>query len=241
MYLLDTPIINAAPSNGLLAATVGYWPMDENITSGSRADATGHGWTATDVNSNVSSAAGLLNNAINVDTGSKGLSVSANIDTRAQTTQFAVSYWINNSTGWVASQGQVATLPSGGIQGFLIFTNNNGGIVPINFYSTNDAGAISNVKTTGNVLAQNVWNHVLFGYDGVNKQMYVNGVSAITPTAVSGISRGQHVFAIGNYSQFTTGQPALYDEVAYFNFWPSANQIALIYNNGNGLPFSSYS
>lgn len=217
--------------------------MDESLaTGGSRSDSTGNGWTATDHTGTVPSATGALNLCANVNSiTTKGLSVSASIDTRAQTTAFAVSFWINNNNGaWNTGNGVIATLVSGGVKGFLVYPGGSGGASNLHWYSTNDASTVDDWSGSAS-LGIGAWHHVLVGYDGTHKQRYIDGSLDGTPTSVTGISRGNAVFAIGNYSGFSAGQASLYDEVAYLNFWPNATQIALLYNGGSPLPFSSYS
>ena len=227
-------------SNGLLSGTLGYWKMDENLAiGGNRADSTGNGWTATDVTSLTPSATGLINNCANINTIAKGFSVSTNIDTRAQTTPFAVSLWLRQSD-IRAGNGVIAKIVSGGV-GWLIYPDAQSPTSKLHWYTTTDANVVSDSLANANIDAS-AFNHIVAGYDGTNKLFYLNNVNLIT-TAVAGVNRGTNVIAFGNYSDFgvTTGVAGLFDEIAYFNFMPSVAQVNLLNNGGAGLPFSSYS
>lgn len=229
-------------SNGLLTNLRAYWKMDENVASGSRADATGNGFTATDPNANVASSnAALIINCANIDTIAKGLSVAAALDQRAQTTPFSISFWFRQ-VDVRAGNSAFANLASGGTSGWLIYANSQSPTTTLHFYSGTDGGVVQDQNTGTNIDAT-AFNHVVFGYDGVNKFMYLNGVNLFNNVAVAGVSRTANPVIIGNYVGIgaTTGLAARYDEIGYWFRVLSAADVTLLYNGGAGLPFSSFS
>lgn len=227
----------SAPGNGLLTGLLGYWKLDE-ASNVNRADATGNGFTATQAGGNVAAAAGIINNGASFPAGNQGLSVPANIDTRAQTTPFSIQFW-SNPTAFNAFFAFCATHSAGGTKGFLFYTANNGGL---HFYSTDDAGTVTDSGMTTTLLTQNAWNHVVAVFDGTLVNAYVNGVINGAGQALLGlgITKGQGVFMIGNYSDLVAGVTETCDEVGYWDRALSATDVATLYNAGAGLPFSSF-
>lgn len=228
----------SAPGNGLLSGLLGYWKLDE-VSNVNRADATGNGFTATQTGGNTPAAAGIINNGADFNAVvTKGLSVAANIDTRAQATPFSIQFWYF-PTNFLAGNAYAATLNSGGTKGFLFYTANNGAL---HFYSTDDAGTISDKVMSTTLLGLNAWSHVVCVFDGTLVNAYVNGVINGVGQALAGlgISKGQQVFMIGNYSNAAAGVQGVCDEVAYWDRALSATDVANLYNAGAALPFSSF-
>ncbi len=224
--------------NPVFSGLVAYWKCDE--ASGFRGDATGNGWCAIERNGTQSGVSGIINNAVNVNTTGKGLSVSANLDTRAQTTAFSISFWVKDNGAWNTGNGLIAMILSVGTQGFLVYSGGSGGTMTPHWYTTNDAGTADD--ETASTLIGTGWNHIVVGFDGTTKRIYINGAAAGSST-VSGVSRGHQVFAIGNYSGFgsTTGQTATYDEIAYYSRMLSSSEVTTLYNSGAALAYSGSS
>lgn len=212
--------------------------MDENISSGSRADATGNGWTATDPNANVGNTTGILSLCANISTIAKGLSISTNIDTRAQTTPFSISLWFRQSDVR-AGNGVMAKILAGGT-GWLIYPATQSPTAKLHWYTTTDANVVSDSDSGVNIDAS-AFNHLVAGYDGTNKHFYMNGVSLIN-TAVAGVNRGTNPIVIGNYSDLgaTTGVAGFYDEVGYWNRMLSAADVTMLYNGGAAFSFYNF-
>lgn len=226
----------AVAGNGLLSITTAYWKMDENVASGSRADATGNGWTATDPNANVgNTASGLINRGLNITNAAMYLSVSASIDTRANSAPFAMQLWINpiaftNNYGYA---GEFA----GSFLDWLIYTNGAGAL------NVQGRDGLGNQTILGaGILNASAWNHVVAGFDGVNLVAYVNNVKSTLALSggQSGVIRGRTPLTLCNYNTITTGVAGLYDEVVYFSAMPTATQVGLLNNGGAGLPFASF-
>lgn len=224
--------------NPVFSGLLAYWKCDE--ASGFRADATGNGFCAVERNGTQSGTAGIINNAVNVDTIGKGLSVSANLDQRAQTTPFSVSFWVEQGASWNTGNGLIATITPGGSQGFLVYSGGSGGTMEPHWYTKNDSGSADDLGTM--VSIGGGWHHIVVGFDGTTKRIYIDGTAAGTST-VTGVSRGHQVFAIGNYSDFesTTGQTGKYDEIAYYNRMISSTEVSTLYNSGAGLSYSGSS
>src|SRR5690349_8223519 len=87
---------SSRPPSTLLNGLLGYWRLNDGGTSNG-VDASGHGLTATNQNSTPYIAAGFGGtNAANINTSTRGFSVSSSIDTRASSTAFTVSLWFND-------------------------------------------------------------------------------------------------------------------------------------------------
>ena len=228
--------------NALLTSIRAYWKMDENVASGPRVDATGNGFTATDPNANVaSSAAGLILNCANIDTISKGLQVPLTIDQRPQTTPFTVSLWVRQ-IDVRAGNAFISQIASGGTSGWLIYAATQSPTTKLQYYSGTDGNVVTDSATAVNIDAT-AFNHVVFGYDGANKFIYLNGVLLFNNVAVAGISRGVQPIVIGNYATIpaTIGIAGRYDEIGYWFRVLTAAEVTALYNGGAGLPFGAFS
>ncbi len=240
---ISTTTAGPPPSTGLLNGLIAYWKMDEGGASGNRADATGNGWTAVDTNNNVSSVAGLINNGAAIGSLgvlNQGLVVSANIDTRAQTTPFTIQLWLRQ-VDVRAGNSAIATIASGGTGGFLVYADSQSPTSLLHWYTLNDAAGISDSIGINNIAAAS-FNHVVVGYDGTNKFIYLNNVLQFNNVAVVGVSRGNHAMVFGNYSPIgaTNGLAGNYDEIGYWGRALSAAEVNTLFNGGAGLPFGSF-
>jgi Concanavalin A-like lectin/glucanases superfamily len=232
---LNDPVMAVSSSkisNGFLSGTLGYWKMDEAISSGSRADATGNGWTATDQNGTIDNVNGIIGKAAHVHNPAAGLVISKSIDARPASSPFGISIWI-----------QALTLPSfsaficeftTGAAGWILYHGSNN----MTWETINSSGGTTLISP-GNIFADSTWYHFVVGYDGSKIWAYQNAGTPVS-ASVADVSRNADNIVIGNYGTFNDSGDEYYDEVAYFNFMPSASQVNTLYNGGNGLPFSQY-
>lgn len=218
--------------NGLLIGLVAYWKFDEN-GGPAFADATGNGWTGTGQGGIPTTLVGKINNAIVLqNSGTQGVSVSLNIDTRLSNTPFSVSLWFNNQDVGATSK---AMIGEWGTRNDYVVFNNAAQLAT--FRASDDAGVTTDVVSA--TITPGSYVHVVFGFDGANIFIYTNNGSLAT-TAKAAVRRGGGVFAIGNYQSFTLGWIGNIDEVGYYNRTLSASDVAQLYNGGAALPFSSF-
>jgi len=215
--------------NGLLA----YWKFDEGAsnTPATTADATGNGWTGTNIGG-ITFSGGKNNSAVNiVNPSTQGISISSSLDARAATTPFSVSFWFQPG---VPISG-AAVIGEWGTRNDFILFNSSGTVVT--FRASDGAGSTTDVAT--GTLTPFTWYHIVFGFDGSNIFIYVNN-GAPTTAVKSEVRRSGGNFVVGNYQSFTLGWTGIYDEVAYYNRALSAADVATLYNGGAGFFFDSF-
>jgi hypothetical protein len=143
--------------------------------------------------------------------------------------------WVN-PTAFTNNYGYAGEF-AGSFLDWLIYTNGAGAL------SVQGKDGLGNQTILGaGILNTSAWNHVVAGFDGTNLVAYVNNVkSTLALTGgQSGVIRGRTPLTLCNYNTITTGVAGLYDELVYFNTMPNATQVAVLYNSGAGLPFSSF-
>lgn len=156
----------ASLNNGL----VGYWPLDGAVTSfntNTTMDISGTGNTGQliDMSTTTSPVAGKIGQALQFD-GINSYVVTGNL-TLADT--YTVSAWVK-PTGPQTSYARIAESNFGA--GFYLGTNVDGTAFEV--FVNNVPGPTGGAGTVG------TWSFVTLRYDGVNLQLYVNGVIAGT-------------------------------------------------------------
>lgn len=233
----------AAGLSALAQAALGFWNMDETSSGASpvnRVDATGHGWTATESNGNMASAAGVINNGVAVSSSSKSLSVSASIDIRVQTAPFSIVFWYN-PTSIASGAAMVSTIASGGTKGFLFYLASNGAV---HFYSTDNAGTVTDAGAMTNPtnVSTGSFQHLAFTYDGATTiEGYLNASNHNTATINGlGISKGNAAFTIGNYVGNSAGVPGVIDIVGYFDRKITSAEVSTLFNSNAGRQWGAF-
>lgn len=246
--LHDLPYLALAKksSNGLLAATVGYWGLNDATTGAgfAWADSTGNGWNAVQNSTNIQQDTTTFEigpaSAKNLSA-NDGLVINANIDTRAATSPFSVSAWVNgNGNIFAANPFSFDNITH---RNWSVYAgNSSGGSGPDNFLSfqtwrsdTTYDGAL----TAPAPQSASGFDHILVGYDGTNRFLIFNNGTKIT-SAVPNVARGLAPFVLMSRGDILASWFGRLDEVAYFNADVSS-KVGLLYNGGAGLPFSSFS
>lgn len=225
--------LRAAAQNPVFNGLLAFWNLNES--QGYRLDDTCNGWDAKEDPPYLGDSAGIISNALtnhgNGTITTSGLQVSQNLDLNSQTTPFSISLWVY-PIAFNSGAAMIASLPSGGNQGTLLYVGSNGGL---HFYSTDDAATVSDNAFTSTLPSLNTWNHIVLTWDGTQKLVFLNGSalgSKQSLSAGSGISRGHHPWEIGNYPGVSGGVPGAYDEISYYGRELSSSEVTTLYNSG---------
>jgi hypothetical protein len=227
----------ALPGPGsLLTDLFAYWKLDE--TSGTRADATGHGHDLADVCNDTGSGAGIIGNGADFSTTSYGL-LSTGPGIRGG--DMTVSFWVNSQG--MADLRHDIFYQSYDLSIYYFFTDGEYPGTAIITYA--DAAAcvydgVRNDSPTG-------WFHIVGVRRGNQVEIYRDGVRRFaydpynTDMVVGDLSSPgwPDQFFIGNSGGdcFVEGKM---DEVGVWSRALMADEIVLLYNDGSGLAYEDF-
>ena len=241
-----TPIVTPTPTptplgNTFLTGLYAYYELDE--PSGNALDASGNGHDLSQIGV-IGSAAGKINTA---RVWSGGLSGPFLFDSSSTTTfqpgssHLFVSCWIKSAVTSYNYDAGIAgkfVLPHAS---WLLFRRDAPGGSQLRFVCMQDGHTIG-ATAIGPVLNDTNWHFVVGGWDGMNLKISVDA-GTFSTTAFSGpiFGDGTGAFQIGAEAASNTWN-GLIDEVA---IWIGRNDLTIsevrqLYNNGAGLPFSSF-
>lgn len=223
-----------AEGNGLKTNLVVYLPLDETsgtyIDAHSSNDATDHGelWG--------SESNGKLGNAIIVTAGTTDyLSMTEVADLQMVNSDISVSFWMYaNSIQSSGTRGIIGAEDTGFKVDYLAVT----GKLRI--------GATANAPD-GPAVAISGWHHVVITYSdasATNNIVYYLDGNATTVSKDINVAANKGTIYIGannDWQNIKTLFDGLIDEVAiYKGRVLSADNVAVLYNDGNGLPYSNF-
>jgi Concanavalin A-like lectin/glucanases superfamily len=260
VLIQNTPAVSPAPDRGypggstaegqdvLLGLTTGtcdlttgmyaYYKLDE--ASGDAVDASGNG---RDLGQNgiIGSSTGKINGARVWIGGFSGpyLGLFGNTtDFQPGANHFFVSCWVKSAVTTYSYDAGIAgkyVVPN---QSWLLYLRSDSHLsLDINGNGT------PAVRVEGATLIDTNWHFIVAGWDGVNAKISVDGGAyATTPFPGPVFGNGTGVFQIGAEAASNTWN-GLIDEMA---IWIGKNdmtdtEVALLYNEGAGLPFESFS
>lgn len=223
----------AALRTGLL----GYWPMNETVTSGdvTAVDASGRGNNLTSNNS-VLSTTGKINNARTFVAGNSEWLGVTSADFALGENSWTLSFWFFIPTAAPNSLMVLVAKDISGAREFnLGFTN---GVVAFSGFS--GAGSVFQGQTSG--VSRDAW-HLFHATHAANDSVIncaVDRTAAFTATRTSGtwasstsseLTVGRRAFASPN-QQFLTGD---IDEFAIWGRVLSSSELDTLWNSGNGV------
>ena len=225
---------------GLEQNLLSYWKLDES--SGNAADSVG---SKTLTNNSVTYAAGKINNGAVFNGTSSSLTNTSSFFTDVSG---SISLWLKTSVAgtpnqFLFSQG-IATVNSRVVlstsvvaNGDLYFDSTVSGVGQLTFY------------TSSLSLADGNWHHIVMTVDSSGNKIYKDGSQVTTgityQVGTSATQKWFNIFTadrlnIGNttYNNFTGGYfNGSLDEIGVWSRALSAQEVAQLYNSGNGLAF----
>jgi Concanavalin A-like lectin/glucanases superfamily len=240
-----TPIVTPTPiptppDNTFLTGLYAYYELDE--ASGAAMDLYGTR-TLGNFGNPVGTAAGKINTSRNFPGGNAYFCSANTTDFSPGSNHFFFSLWAKagNLTQGQSDTGLLSKTGTANNKQWILFYKNRTR-KPTLAVSLNDANGFSVVATTA-FADTTTWYFIAGGWDGTNIKISVNGGPYAT-TAFAGpvAPTGNIPFTIGLEIGSGGGWLGQIDEVA---IWIGRNDLSIsevqqLYNNGAGLPFSSF-
>jgi hypothetical protein len=222
LYLIGCMVVTGGAWAALQDGLVGYWPMNGDFK-----DATGNGHDGTVwAGATIPFGSGILDQAMVCNgTSPNGINTGTWVPS-AGTDKLSISVWFKyagQNSGW---QGIVAKRNG--------YDDTNPMMWCIEIGNNNDTVSFFDVDSWPGsfVVAKDKWEHMVVSFDGTTATLYHNG----TVAASGGFNLGPKLDAnvvIGS-SDGWNGFNGAIDEVAIWNRPLSAQDVAEIYNGGNG-------
>jgi hypothetical protein len=240
-----TPIVTPTPTptppdNTFLAGLYAYYEQDE--ASGAAMDSNGTR-TLANFGNPVGTAAGKINTSRNFP-GNNAYFCSLNTtDFSPGSDHFFFSFWAKtgNLTQGQSDTGFLSKTGTANNRQWIVFYSNTTKQVKFNA-SIDDLNTFQVVATTA-FADTTTWYFIAGGWDGTNIKISVNGGPYATTAFAGPVSpTGNFPFTIGLEIGSGGGWLGQIDEVA---IWIGRNDLTIsevqqLYNNGAGLPFSSF-
>lgn len=238
------PTSGGGGSTNLLTSLVAYWKMDEQITSGTRADSHTNAFDLTDNNNNTASNHGAVIGYSAQFAGSAGSCLrhadAAGLKLGADTS-FTLSFWVIPASfpvpGVIVDKGSAFDLTH---DEFLIYYIASGQAR----FSVGNGTTFTNIDAATTITALTT-NHIAACYSAAEQKLhlYINGTEdGASPVTWTGgtfgtagpLSFGEASSTTGFYD---TGE---IDEVGYWHRALTASEVTALYNSGAGLAFSNF-
>lgn len=220
----------------LKTGLVSYWSLDE--ASGNAVDA--HGSNDLTDNNAVGSAVGKVGNCRDFTAASDhSLSRASNSDLVTGDIDFTFACWVNLDDKtttkdilgkWVSPEEYI-----------IVYSLSSDRIA---WLCENPSGTVTtSLANTFGAFTAGTWYFVVCYHDATNNEIgiSVNGGPFDTAPHAGGVRSGSGVFSIGHRTASATGKmDGKMDEVGFWKRLLSADEIATLYNSGNGLAYSQF-
>ena len=229
-----TPI---PPDNTFLTSLYAYYKLDE--TSGGAIDASGNGKTLSNFGDFIGTSTGVINSARDFD-GVSGTTLIRNANTTdffCGANPFSFSFWVKFDTFPSFNDvGLCNRYEPYGRREYIVFLNK--ATNKITFVIDASDGVHAAAVAWGTPVSTGTWYHVAGGWDGAQINLSVNAGPFVTAAYSTPMTNGGDNFKLGYEAQSLDGKM---DE---FGFWIARcltqTEVGQLYNNGAGLPFSSF-
>ncbi len=227
--------------NTLLTGLYAYYKLDE--ASGARALDSGLG-ARNLIQSNgggtIGSVSGIVNTARSFPGTAEFIRNTWRSDFSPGSNHFFVSFWAKASSLGQREMELVSKFTSQlGNREWIVFLDLN--TRKAVFFASSDGSTVTSVSSAIPFANTTTWYFIVAGWDGTNVKISINGGPYVSASFPGPIFRGAAMFSIGseNGSLPWIGQ---IDEMA---IWIGRNDLTIsdvqqLYNNGAGLPFSSF-
>jgi Concanavalin A-like lectin/glucanases superfamily len=237
-----TPTPSPTPTgNGLLTGLYAYYKLDEASGAGALdAGSGGRNLIQSNGGGIIGSVPGIVNTARSFPGTAMFIRNVSTTDFSPRSNHFFVTFW--------AKAGSLGQREMEMVSKFTSETGNKEWIVfldlssrkPI-FFASSDGNTVTSVTGSLPFANTSTWYFIAAGWDGNNIKISVNGGPYVTASFVGPIFAGAAVFTIGSENG-TLPWIGQIDEMA---IWIGRNDLTIsdvqqIYNNGAGLPFSSF-
>ncbi len=230
LYLIGCMVVTGGAWAALQDGLVGYWPFDGNFV-----DATGNGHDGVSQGTVVLFEPGKLDQAAVFD-GLNGPTPGIRVDggtgwnPSEGTGQLSLSFWIKWGGSSGGYQGVVSKRDSWGVDTMMWSTEINQDSGILSFFTNGSYPPGGVVPTIGQ------WEHYIISFDGTTEHFFRNGVE--TGSGTFAFSPGTNARVVIGCSDAWNAFKGSIDEVAIWNRPLSAQDVAEIYNGGNGKSLS---
>jgi cell division septation protein DedD len=237
-----TPTPTATPTptpgnNTFLTSLYAYYKLDE--TSGGATDASGNGKSLSNFGDFIGTSTGIINSARDFD-GVSGTTLIRNANTTdffCGSNPFSFSFWVKFDTFPLFNDvGLCNRYEPYGRREYIVFLSQ--ATRKITFDIDAGDGVHATAVAWGTPVSTGVWYHVTGGWDGAQIKVSVNAGPFVTAAYSTRMTNGGDNFKLGYEAQSLDGKM---DE---FGFWIgrclTQTEVGQLYNNGAGLPFSSF-
>jgi hypothetical protein len=237
-----TPIVTPTPTptppdNTFLTDLYAYYKLDE--TNGNATDASGNGKTLSNFGNFIGTAPGIINSARDFD-GVAGTTLIRDANTTdffCGANPFSFSFWVRFDTLPVTVDiGLCNRYEPDGRREYIVFLKQ--GTNKIAFSIDAGDGVHRAAIAWGIAATTGRWYFVAGGWDGTHIKLSINGGLFVTAPYSTPMTNGGDNFKLGYEADSLDGSM---DE---FGFWIgrclTQAEARQLYNNGAGLPFSSF-
>lgn len=236
----QTPVVATGGTTLLTSQTV-YYKLDENVASGTRADASANGMDLTDTSANISStASGIIGRAADASGVNGQLNHADNAIFQVGGNQdFTIQVWVNRQSSSATFSPFLCkgAYDPNTTEYYLAF---EGAAKPQFAVSNGSTGATA---VWGTTLADNSWHHVIAWYD--HNAQTINLVVDNGTVVTTSWTGGTRTTSGAVFSLFSSSTPASYytkqiDEVCMWKRVLTSGEITSLYNSGAGLDYSLF-
>jgi hypothetical protein len=185
------------------------------------------------------SVAGKINTAFEFDGATDAVTIPAHTDFAFNSGSFSVAVWLNIDSDGGGNLGRILdkAIGSAGTGAHLFNTSNEvGGTVLLRGKIDAGVGTDATVVLDAGI-ALNVWQFVVFVFDGTDITIYVNATApAQTQQSLVGTvsNNTDSDITVGNIAALNRGFDGTIDAVMFFSQALDQNDINFLYNKGNG-------
>lgn len=223
---------------------IAYYKLDE--ASGNPVDSSGGGYNLTNVNTATFSAGKLNNGANFVSASSQQFTIPSGLPDLNSNTAFSFSFWIKTSS--TGAQFISTRCDGSAFAQWNIMANPTSGRILFEISPANSSANRMSVKnTTGNVINDGSWHHVVITKNATRLtsgvKIYIDGTSATivddttntlssdAPTGTAG-AIGSRTTTFGSYFDGSL------DEFGIWNRELTSGEVTSLYNSGSGLSYA---
>lgn len=226
---------SATFDNSLDTGLKAYYQLDES--SGAIIDATGNGWSGTN-NGATQGTLGKISSAYDFEADESDYAYSNSNIGITGSNDFTINAWFKTERETGADFQNVFSLGTSGtacqIVSFALQYNT------ANAFSVNTWGCsgVGGENFPSGVTFLNTWHMATMTYDGTNLRIYIDGVNVKNQTGTLSLVDNKFYFG-GRYGGFNGGYfDGVLDEEGLWSRALSTDEISLLYNDGDGLPYS---
>jgi hypothetical protein len=203
----------SSQTSNLMNGILGLWHLDEVTGASAMVDSSGNG-NNSDSTSATFGSPGKFGASANFSTGTNIISAVSNLPVAA--TPRTVSFWMNTGSTGSASLFSYGTGAPGQLFEVDLFNSNH---LIIHWWGGYAQGIIYSINT---------WSHIVAVYDGVNANLYQDGILTSTQAVSLNTGASSVTFGSGTLGSYAGNL----DEVSLWSRALSANEVTELYRRG---------